>query len=128
MQEMNRVNSFQIGQPTLQAAEPMEISQENSDDTEYLSTTSQLAKEDNQTETATTQTKMLELVPGDPLSPEVQKEQPTTETESVEKTNDVEMTIRVTEAAVSGPCVTSAPAQNVSPLTPGYPFNSCASD
>ena len=66
----------------------MEISQENSDDTECLSTTSQLAKEDNQTETNAAEPKRLEPVPVDPLSPEVQKEQPTTESESVEKTND----------------------------------------
>ena len=106
----------------------MEISQENSDDTEYLSTTSQIAKEDNQTGTATTETNMLEPVPGGPSSPEVQKEQPTTETESVGKTNDVEMTIPLTEAAVSGPCVTPASAQNESPLTPGYAFSSSGSD
>ena len=92
----------------------MEISQENSDDTEYLSTTSQLAKEDNQTETnaANAEPKKLEPVPGDPFSPEVQKEQPAIDSESVQKTTDVEMTIPVAEAAVSEPCVTSAPAQN----------------
>ena len=122
------LDNEQNGQSTLQAAEPTEISQENSDDTEYLSTASQIAKEDNQTETATTETKMLEPVPGDPSSPEVQKEQPTSATESVEKPNDVEMTIPVTEAAVSGTCVTSKPAQNESTLTPGYAFSSSGSD
>ena len=54
-------------------------------------------------------------MPGDPPSPEMQKEQPSIESESVEKTTDVEMTIPDTEATVSGPCVTSAPAQNESP-------------
>ena len=118
----------QIGQPTPQAVESMEISQENSDDTEYLSTTSQLAKEDNQTETNAADPKRLEPVPGDSLSPEVQKERPAVESESVEKTTDVEMTIPVTETAVSGPCVTSAPAQNESPPAPGYAFSSSGSD
>ena len=106
----------------------MEISQENSDDTEYLSTTSQLAKEDSQTETNAAEPKRLEPVPGDPLSPEVQKEQPSIKSGSVEKTTDVEMTIPVTEAAVSGPCFTSAPAQNESPPAPGYAFSSSGSD
>ena len=122
------LDNEQSGQLTQQAAEPMEFTQENSDDTEYLSTTSQIAKEDNPTGTATTETNMLEPVPGGLSSPEVQKEQPTTETESVENTNDVEMTIPPTEAAVSGPCVTSASAQNESPLTPGYAFSSSESD
>ena len=36
------LDNEQIGQPTLQTEEPMEVSQENSDDTECLSTTSQI--------------------------------------------------------------------------------------
>ena len=52
------LDNEQIGQPTPQAVESREISQ---DDTEYLSTTSQLAKEDN-----AAQPKTLEFVPGDP--------------------------------------------------------------
>ena len=66
----------QIGQPAPQAVESMEISQDNSDDTEYLSTTSQLAKEDNETKTNAAELKTLAFVPGDPPSPEVRKEQP----------------------------------------------------
>ena len=108
------LDNEQIGQPTPQAVESMEISQENSDDTENLSTTSQLAKEDNETKTNAAEPKTLELVPGDPPSPEVRKEQSSIESESVKKTTDVEMTIFDTEATVSGPCVTSAPAQNES--------------
>ena len=50
---------------------------------------------------------MLEPVPGGPSSLEVQNEQPGTETESVEKTNDVEMKILLTEAAVSGLCLST---------------------
>ena len=57
-----------------------------------------------------------------------EKEQPSIESESVEKTTDVEMTIPDTEATVSGPCVTSAPAQNESPPAPGYAFSSSGSD
>ena len=106
----------------------MEISQENSDDTEYLSTTSQLAKDDNEIKTNAAEPKTLELVPADPPSPEVQKEQPFIESESVEKTTDVKMTIPDTEATVSGPCVTSAPAQNESPAAPGYAISSSGSD
>ena len=70
------LDNEQIGQPTPQAVESMEISQENSDDTEYLSTTSQLAKEDNETKTNAAEPKTFALVPGDPPSPEVRKEQP----------------------------------------------------
>ena len=40
---------------------------------------------------------MLEPVPGGPFSPEVQEEQSAIETESVEKTKDVEMTITPTD-------------------------------
>ena len=67
-------------------------------------------------------------MPGDPPSSEVRKEQPSIESESVEKTTDVEMRIPDTEATVSGPCVTSAPAQNESPPAPGYAFSSSGSD
>ena len=122
------LDNEQIGQPTPQAVESIEISQANSDDTEYLSTTSQLAREDNETKTNAAEPKSHEPVPGDPPSPEVQKEQPSIESESVEKTTDVEMTIPDTEAAVSGPCVTSAPAQNEAPPAPGYAFSSSGSD
>ena len=122
------LDNEQIGQPTPQAVESMEISQENSDDTEYLSTTSQLAKEDNETKANAAVLKTLELVPADPLSPEVRKGQPSVESESVEKTTDVEMTTLDTEATVSGPCVNSAPAQNESPGAPGYALSSSGSD
>ena len=62
------------------------------------------------------------------VGPEVRQEQPATETESAEKTNDVEMTTPLIEATVSGPCVISAAPQNESPLTPGYAFSSRGSD
>ena len=58
----------------------------------------------------------------------MRKEQSSIESESVKKTTDVEMTILDTEGTVSGPCVTSAPAQNESPPTPGYAFSSSGSD
>ena len=122
------LDNEQIGQPTPQVVESMEISQENSDDTEYLSTTSQLAKDDNESKTNAAEPKTLELVPADPPSPEVRKEQPFIESESAGQTTDVEMTTPETEATVSGPRVTSAPAQNESPAAPGYAISSSGSD
>ena len=122
------LDNGQIGQPTPQVVESMEISQENSDDTEYLSTTSQLAKDDNESKTNAAEPKTLELVPADPPSPEARKEQPFFESESAEQTTDVEMTTPETEATVSGPRVTSAPAQNESPAAPGYAISSSGSD
>ena len=122
------LDNEQIGQPTPQAVETMEVSQENSDDTEYLSTTSQLAKDDNESKTNAAEPKTLELVPADSPSPEVRKEKPFIESEYVEKTTDVEMTTPEPEATVSGPCVTSAPAQNESPAAPGYANSSSGSD
>ena len=117
------LDNGQLGQPTPQVVESMEISQENSDDTEYLSTTSQLAKDDNESKTNAAEPKTLELVPADPPSPEVRKEQPFFESESAEQTTDVEMTTPETEATVSGP-----PAQNESPAAPGYAISSSGSD
>ena len=68
------LDTEQSGQPTLQAVEPMEISQEISDDTEYRSTTSQIVKEDDQAWVASTGTNTSEQAAVGPVGPEVQKE------------------------------------------------------
>ena len=55
------LDNEQNGQPTLETEEPMEVSQENSDDTEYLSTTSQIVKKANQSGVNPAETSMSGL-------------------------------------------------------------------